>query len=70
MNADLRVSSYVSIRAGCAMRFRVNDYDDVEFGFGSERDPFEFVFQREALRNFLIIGSEALCQMDALREKL
>lgn len=51
------------------MRFRVNDYDDVEFGFGSERDPFEFVFQREALRNFLIVGSEALCQMDALREK-
>lgn len=69
MNTDLKVSSYVSIKDGCAMRFRVIDHDDVEFGFGSSRDPFEFVFQREALRRFIILGSEALCEMDALREK-
>jgi hypothetical protein len=69
MNTDLKVSSYVIIGDDCPMRFRVNDYDDVEFGFGSERDPFEFVFHRESLRKFIILGSEALCEMDALREK-
>ncbi len=64
----LKVNAYVSIHEGCAIRFRINGPDDVEFSLGSPRNPFEFILQREALRHFLILGSEALCEMDALRE--
>jgi hypothetical protein len=68
--SNLRVSSYVTITEGCAMRFRVNTYDDVEFSFGEVRSPFEFVFDLEALRAFVHIAAEALAQMEALKEKL
>lgn len=69
MSDDVKVSSYVSIRDGCPIRFRVNDSDDVEFSLGGLRDPFEFVFQRAALRQFILLGSEALREMDTLKEK-
>lgn len=65
MSAALKVSSYVAVRDGCPMRFRVNSPDDVEFSFGGRRDPFEFVFDAEALRAFLQVGSDALQEMDA-----
>jgi hypothetical protein len=65
---DVKVSSYVSIRDGCPIRFRINDPDDVEFSLGNLRDPFEFVFQREALRQFLVLASEVLRAMDTLKE--
>ena len=65
--SNLKVSSYVTIRDGCPMRFRVNSSDDVEFSFGGLRDPFEFVFQLQALREFLALGAEALQAMEATR---
>ena len=64
MCGDLKVSSYVIVRNGCPMRFRVNGDDDVEFSFGGQRDPFEFVFRAAALRLFLELGAEALGQME------
>jgi hypothetical protein len=64
--SNLKVSSYVTIRHGCPMRFRVNSIDDVEFSLGGLRDPFEFVFQLQALREFLALGAEALKEMDAM----
>lgn len=63
--SDLTVSSYVTVRRGCPMRFRVNGGDDVEFSFGDLRTPFEFVFDTEALRSYLAIGAEALQELDA-----
>jgi len=62
---ELKVSSYVIVRDRCPMRFRVTGGDDVEFSFGGTRDPFEFVFDAEALRGFLRVGTDALREMDA-----
>lgn len=46
------------------MRFRVVDSDTVEFSFGGLRDPFEFVFDAAALREYLRLGALALGEMD------
>lgn len=62
---SLSVSSYVTIRDHCPMRHRVVDSDTVEFSFGGLRDPFEFVFDAAALREFLRLGALALGEMDA-----
>jgi hypothetical protein len=61
---ELKVSSYVIVRERCPMRFRVTGDDDVEFSFGGTRDPFEFVFDAVALREFLRLGADALRKMD------
>ncbi len=60
---DLKVSSYVTVRDRCPMRFRVVD-DTVEFSFGGIRDPFEFAFDAVALREFLRVGAAAEREMD------
>ena len=46
------------------MRHHVVDSDTVEFSFGGLRDPFEFVFDATALREFLRLGATALGEMD------
>jgi len=61
-----KVSSYVIVRNQCPMRFRVTGDDDVEFSFGGTRDPFEFVFDAKALREFLRLGTDALREMEGL----
>jgi hypothetical protein len=48
------------------MRFRVTGTDDIEFSLGGRYDPFEFVFNADALRSFLQLGSDALREMAAL----
>jgi hypothetical protein len=65
MSANLKVSSWVGIRQGCPIRYRVNASDDVEFAVGGIRECFEFVFDAEALREFLRLGAEALQEMEA-----
>ena len=47
----------------CPMRYRVVS-DHVEFSFGGMRDPFEFMFDAEALRHFLRVGAAALREVD------
>lgn len=47
----------------CPMRYRVVN-EHVEFSFGGLRDPFEFMFDAEALREFLRVGATALREMD------
>lgn len=66
MHTSLKVSSYVIIRDHCPMRFRVTGTDDIEFSLGGRYDPFEFVFNADALRSFLQLGSDALREMAAL----
>ena len=60
----LSVNSYVTIRGHCPMRYHVVDSDTVEFSFGGQRDPFEFVFDATALREFLRVGATVLGEMD------
>jgi hypothetical protein len=60
---DLKVSSYVTVLDRCPMRYRVVS-DHVEFSFGGQRDPFEFMFDAVALREFLRVGAAALREMD------
>jgi hypothetical protein len=59
---ELKVSSYVTVRDYCPMRYRVVD-NHVEFSFGGVRDPFEFVFDADSLRAFLRVGATALREM-------
>jgi hypothetical protein len=58
------VSSYVTIRDRCAMRFNVVDSQIVEFAFGGLRDPFEFLFDVPSLRDFMDLATLALQEMD------
>jgi hypothetical protein len=67
MHTSLKVSSYVVVRDRCPMRFRVSG-NDVEFSFGGRYDPFDFIFNAEALQQFLRLGSEALQELAALGE--
>lgn len=64
-DSNLTVSSWVAIRGGCPIRYRVNANDDVEFAFGELSDCFEFLFDANALRQFLEVGSKALAEMNA-----
>jgi hypothetical protein len=59
-----RVNSYVTIRDHCPMRYHVVDRDTVEFSLGGVRDPFEFVYDAAALRDFLHLATMALREMD------
>jgi hypothetical protein len=65
MHTSLKVSSYVVIRERCPMRFRLSG-NDIEFSFGGRYDPFDFVFNADALRQFLSVSSEALRELAAL----
>ncbi|GAB1508216.1 hypothetical protein JCM33774_02570 [Actinophytocola sp. KF-1] len=58
------MNSYVTIRGHCPMRYHVVDANIVEFSFGGIRDPFEFVFDATALRDFLHLATMALREMD------
>lgn len=63
MNRNLNVSSWVVIRQGCPISYRVNGHDDIEFRFGSLWDGFEFVFDAAALHEFVGAATLALGEM-------
>ncbi|HEX6355874.1 hypothetical protein [Actinophytocola sp.] len=48
------------------MKFRVTGNEDIEFSLGGRYDPFEFVFNARALREFLRVSADALREVDAL----
>ena len=60
---EVSVTSYVTVPSRCPMRYHVVT-DHVEFSIGSKRDPFEFMFDADALREFLRIGQAALQEVD------
>lgn len=62
MPADLTVSSWVGIRAGCPLSYRING-DEIEFRCGSARHGFEFVFDVPALRDFAAVTARALAEV-------
>lgn len=66
MYGTLVVNSWVSIREGCDITYNVHGNDDVDFLIGgSNNQTFELVYQAEALRKFVELGSKALAEMDA-----
>jgi hypothetical protein len=66
LGTDLLVSSYVVIKQGCPIAISVDGPDQVQFVCGrGPREVFEFVMEREALRAFVELGTDALQQMDA-----
>jgi hypothetical protein len=65
LGSNLLVSSYVVVRDGCPITFSVDGVDQVQVTCGViPTDAFEFVMQREALRDFVTRGTEALRAMD------
>jgi hypothetical protein len=65
LGTDLVVSSYVVIKHGCPVAMSVDSPDQVQVMCGrGPREAFEFVMEREALRAFVELGTDALRQMD------
>lgn len=60
---NLNVSSWVIIREGCPISYRVNGRDEIEFRCGSQWDGFDFVFDAPALREFVAKSRLALTQV-------
>lgn len=61
MSQDVRVSSWVSIRPGCSISYRVNG-DEIEFQFGTTADGMDFVFHTAALRDFVHVAQAAMAE--------
>jgi len=61
MHTDLKVSSWVGIRSGCPLSYRVAG-DEVEFLCGTHLDGFEFVFDLAALRAFAALAERAIAE--------
>jgi|1185.fasta_scaffold650865_2 hypothetical protein len=69
MITDLKVSSWVAIRRGCPISYRVHADDDIDILCGSTRDGFEFTVDAETLREFVRVGTSALGELEEMRKK-
>ena len=66
MYESLVVTSWVTIRAGSDITCNIHSGDDVDFLISGGNDQkFELVYEAEALRKFVELGSKALAEMDA-----
>jgi hypothetical protein len=61
MSQEVHVSSWVSIKPGCPISYRVNG-DEVEFQFGTPADGMEFVCHTAALREFVELAQAAMSE--------
>jgi hypothetical protein len=68
-NVTLTLSApYITVHAGCAVRFRFVDGEEAELLLGAlPNDAVELHLEVEALRKLVRRGTEALLLMDALR---
>lgn len=62
MANNLDVSSWVVIRDGCPISYRLNGKDEIEFRFGTQWDGFEFVFDAGILSEFVSVSGRALAE--------
>jgi hypothetical protein len=69
MFTDLKVSSWVAIRRGCPISYRVHGDDDIEILCGSSRDGFEFTVDAEILRELVRVGTSALGDVEGMRKE-
>lgn len=65
MGRNLTVASWVVIKEGCPISYRLNGRDEIEFRFGSEWDGFEFVFDAGILFEFVNVSNRALEEVSA-----
>jgi hypothetical protein len=63
---SLAVISWVTIRTGCPVTYRVDQSDTVDFLYGSPDNGFEFAFEADALRAFITTATQALEERDTL----
>ena len=70
MTTDLKVSSWVAIRRGCPISYRVHADDDIEITCGSTGDGFEFTVDAETLRELIKVGTSALDEVARLRKEV
>jgi hypothetical protein len=60
----------VVVREGCPIAMSIDNDDQVQVTCGTVGvDAFEFVLQREALRAIVELGTDALEEMDGLRNR-
>lgn len=65
LGQQLVVSSYVMIKKGCPLAITIDNTNQVTVLCGpTPDDGFEFVLEREALRTFVELGTDALQEMD------
>jgi hypothetical protein len=65
MHDSLTVDMCVGIRKGCPLSYLITADGQVEFSFGGARDGFYYAFDASSLRDFLVVGAEALAELDA-----
>lgn len=66
---QLSIGSWVLVRGTCPMHHMINGSDEVEFTFGQGSSVFDFLFSADALRKFVLVGLEALREMEELRAR-
>lgn len=63
--SPLVVNSWVDIRKGCDYTYSICDGENVYFAVsGDGQQPFEVVFDSDALREFLEHGGRALAELE------
>jgi hypothetical protein len=65
MHDSLTVDMCVGIRKDCPVSYLITPDNQVEFSFGGVREGFHYAFDAASLRDFLVIGAEALAELDA-----
>jgi hypothetical protein len=67
VNQVLSAIVRVTVDEGCPIRYDIDGSRQVDFLCGGDSaDSFELTMHAEALREFLVIGAEALAKMDAI----
>jgi hypothetical protein len=67
MNEAVSTTISVTINEGCPIRYGTEGSSEATFVYGSEPpETFELAMHSEVLREFLVLGAEALAKMDAL----
>jgi hypothetical protein len=66
---QLSIGSWVLVRDACTMHHMINGSDEVEFTFGRGSAVFDFLFSADALHRFVLVGLEALREMEELRAR-
>lgn len=65
MHHSLTVDMCIGVRKGCPVGYLITADGQVEFSFGGIRDGFYYAFDAVSLRDFLVVGAEALAELDA-----
>lgn len=67
MSRNPCVTTWISIDDGCQISFDVKGSGEMDFIIGeNDIEGFGMNLRSEALREFVSLGAEALCRMDAL----